>query len=248
METPNILRRTSGSLRKERERKNVERRKERENAQRRKERENTRRNVERRKEKEKKTKNRKPHWVRGGGTIIFSRFDYPTPPSYLGETKSTTCGYSYDHCRTGMMVYSERFAAFPVKDVFLSRLYTTLFCFKHHPILNRMGDEKRIIASYLKHATLSLENCRWLEKLVKLSKNRDNRPSETHFPIVLWGDQMGKFKCNTARYTSRNPQTPVPLEAWWTNRWPTHEEAMILKEHFGNFIMGKPQKIHLHGN
>ena len=96
---------------------------------------------------------------------------------------------------------------------------------------------------------LTLENCKWLEELVKVTKDSpNNRPSEDHFLVVLWGKKLGIFNCKTDRYGSRNPGTLIPLEAWWTDRWPTHEESAIMKKTFGDFGVGRPPDIHLHGN
>lgn len=243
MEKTNISRRTSGSLRKERER---ERKRERKKEKRR---DRAKRRDRVRIRKTTKTKNGRPVWVNRNKVITFSRFDYPTPPTYLGFITISVCGYYYNHCRSGILVKSRNFLKFPVKETLRSRVYTMLLCFEHHPRLNRLGDEKRMIASYLA-SPCTLEDCRWLQDLVKLSKNRDNRPSETHFPIVFWGcdSRLGKYVTKTDRFASYNPQAPIPLEAWWTNRWPSHEEAMILEKYFGGFSMGKPPKVHLHGN
>lgn len=92
---------------------------------------------------------------------------------------------------------------------------------------------------------------KWVDELQFYT---EDRPSKDHFLIVFGGLEGKKikgknFRSKTDRFsTSPNAQTPVFLEAWWTDRWPTHEEAIIMKEKYGDFSMGKPPQLHCHGN
>lgn len=224
-----------------------------------------------------KDENKNLPWV-GGNTIRFGSFSYPEAPDYLGTVIKGVCGYQNSQCLTGIMFQSDQFKTLEghTKEVLTSalglhtysntnefsrqaiilhrtfilpKIFAMLFCFKYHPILQKLGDEKRIIASYLAQHTPKLSDCQWLNKLVSVSKSHNNKPSKDHFPIVLWGGKsMGCWDCNASRYRSFNPQTPIPTEAWWTDRWPSHKEAILMKKYFKSFSMGKPPKTHLHGN
>ena len=87
-------------------------------------------------------------------------------------------------------------------------------------------------------------SCQWL---VDLKKSTEKRPSEKHFLIVFSG--IKGYESRTIKVSSSpNPQFPAYADAWWTDRWPTHEEAIILKILHGEFSFGKPPSFHVHGN
>ena len=89
-----------------------------------------------------------------------------------------------------------------------------------------------------------ISKCDWL---LDLKGSDQERPSDDHFLIIVRGVHGYESRSEKAWITP-NPQAPEWLYPWWTDRWPTVEEAQYLKAKHPKMWFGKPPTAHRHGN
>lgn len=183
--------------------------------------------------------------------LNFHQHPFITPPSYLGKPVTTTChrGDQGD-CVSGCLFFSQKFPfgseeAVVGMEIQVSGRYQG----SHFTMFLDLDKEtiESIETAFKKRLkSMSTDRCyqAWLETLIP---HTQPRPSEKAFLIILqgFGDQ---YECSPMKDTYPNVRAPKFDRGFWTERWPTLEEAQSMVASLDSAVFGVPAKWHYHGN